>query len=92
MASRWIVGSGKRCSGPARSTRDEAVGDPVRLEVADEGEVGLGRVRAHEGRDQAGVDPAGPRGPPGAAAVASTTCRPVSPFLTWRSGAQRISA
>ena len=66
IASWWIVGSGKRCSGPARSTRDEAVGDPVRLEVADEGEVGLGLVRAHQRRDQPGVDAGGLRREPGA--------------------------
>ena len=55
------LGSGKRASGPARSTRDQAVGDAVGRDVADEVEVVLRRVRAHEGRDQADVDPAGRR-------------------------------
>ncbi len=52
---------GEAFLGPGEVHGDEAVGDAVGREVADEREVGLGRVRAHEGRDEVDLDPAGRR-------------------------------
>ena len=93
IASRWSSGSGNARLRPGEVHGDEPVGDAVLLEAADEREVALRRVRAHERGDEPDLDARSAR----AAAddpfqTASTTWRPVSPWFVWRSGAQRTSA
>ena len=57
---------GEALLGAGEVDRDEPVGDAVRLEVAHEREVRLGRVRAHQRGDQPDLDPGRRRRAPGA--------------------------
>ena len=81
IAPRWSSGSGKRASGPARSTRDQAVRDAVRPPCRSTNSRfasgGCERMRVAMSRTSTPVRLAAARAP---RQVASTTCRPVRPF------------
>ena len=91
IASWWIVGSGKRCSGPARSTPTRPSGIPFASRSRTKARLASGsceRISVAISRASMPAACAASRAP---FAVASTTCLPVSPLAVWSRGAQRTS-